>query len=207
MKNPKKKSTPTDLNDFNDLKPLNPLYDLSASQTSLSPIDLLDYIYGILHSPTYRSRYKEFLKIDFPCIPYPNDADEFEHYRFYGTQLRQLHLMQTIPPSPVTFPQSGNMTVEYVTPQEKDQTDLINFNDLKSLKDFKPLSPLTIHINSTQYFDNVPKEAWEFWIGGYQPALKWLKDRKDRKLSFNDVVHYQNLIAILLNTHKIMQEM
>jgi len=63
-----------------------------------------------------------------------------------------------------------------------------------------------VWINDTQYFDNVPQVAWEFYIGGYQPAQKWLKDRKGRNLSFDDVLHYQKIIVALVNTDRIMKE-
>lgn len=148
-----------------------------------APEDIFDYIYGVLHSPAYRTKYKEFLKIDFPRIPYPKDAAEFEHFRRYGQQLRDLHLMHTVPASPVTFPEAGNMVVEQV-----------------AYKDGR------VQINGSQYFAGVPAQAWEFYIGGYQPAQKWLKDRKGRTLSFDDINHYRNIIAVLLRTAELMRE-
>lgn len=148
------------------------------------PEDIFDYIYGVLHSPNYREKYKEFLKVDFPRIPYPKNAEEFEHFRNYGHQLRELHLMHNIPASSVTFPESGNMHVEQTA----------------SWEDGK------VHINATQYFDNVPREAWEMYIGGYQPAQKWLKDRKGRKLTSDDVEHYRNIITVLCETDRLMKE-
>jgi len=63
-----------------------------------------------------------------------------------------------------------------------------------------------VWINDTQYFENVPLQAWEFYIGGYQPAQKWLKDRKERELSFDDIRHYQKIIVALTETHRLMQE-
>jgi Type ISP C-terminal specificity domain len=62
-----------------------------------------------------------------------------------------------------------------------------------------------VFINAEQYFGNVPEIAWKFWIGGYQPAQKWLKDRKGRKLSSVDIEHYQKIINVLVKTHDIMQ--
>ena len=148
-----------------------------------SPEDIFDYIYGVLHSPAYRAKYKEFLKVDFPRIPYPKNADEFEHFRFFGNQLRELHLMHNVPESPVTFPEAGSMVVEKIV-YDSDK----------------------VRINGNQYFANVPTEAWEFYIGGYQPAQKWLKDRKGRALSFDDIEHYRKIIAVLLRTAELMQE-
>ena len=63
-----------------------------------------------------------------------------------------------------------------------------------------------VYINDTQYFDNVPLIAWEFYVGGYQPAQKWLKDRKDRKLEFDDILHYQKIIVSLTETDRLMRE-
>lgn len=148
------------------------------------PEDIFDYIYGVLHSPNYREKYKEFLKVDFPRIPYPKNAEEFEHFRNYGHQLRELHLMHNIPASSVTFPELGNMLVEQTA----------------SWEDGK------VHINATQYFDNVPREAWEMYIGGYQPAQKWLKDRKGRKLTSDDVEHYCKIISVLMETSRLTKE-
>lgn len=148
------------------------------------PEDIFDYIYGVLHSPNYREKYKEFLKVDFPRIPYPKNAEDFEHFRNYGHQLRELHLMHNVPQSSVTFPESGNMIVEQTASWEDEK----------------------VHINATQYFDNVPREAWEMYIGGYQPAQKWLKDRKGRKLTSDDVEHYRNIITVLCETDRLMKE-
>lgn len=146
-----------------------------------SPEDIFDYIYGVLHSPAYREKYKEFLKVDFPRIPYPKNADEFEHFRSLGNQLRELHLMHNVPESAVTFPESGSMVVEQIAWEHG-----------------------KVRINATQYFENVPREAWDFYIGGYQPAQKWLKDRKGRTLSFDDIEHYRKIIAVLSETNRLM---
>jgi predicted helicase len=152
---------------------------------TFAPIDLLDYIYGILHSPTYRAKYKEFLKIDFPRIPYPKDQETFWQFVKLGGELRQIHLLE----SPVverfitSYPVSGNNEVGKVKYEGE-----------------------KVWINDTQYFDHVPQIAWEFYIGGYQPAQKWLKDRKGRQLSFEDVRHYQKIIVALTETGRIMKE-
>lgn len=148
-----------------------------------APEDIFDYIYGVLHSPAYRAKYKEFLKVDFPRIPYPKDAAEFEHYRGLGHELRELHLMHNVPASPVAFPEAGSMVVEQIT-YDGDK----------------------VRINGNQYFANVPAEAWNFYIGGYQPAQKWFKDRKGRALSFDDINHYRNIISVLLRTAELMRE-
>lgn len=154
-----------------------------------SPEDIFDYIYGVLHSPLYREKYKEFLKVDFPRIPYPKNADEFEHFRSCGNALRELHLMHNVPESPVRFEQQGSMMVDYLR-WEWNKDDGYSGN---------------VWINDTQCFEGVPSEAWEFYIGGYQPAQKWLKDRKGRKLEYDDVEHYRKIIAVLMETARIMK--
>lgn len=155
-----------------------------------TPEDIFDYIYGVLHSPAYRAKYKEFLKVDFPRIPYPKNADEFEHFRSFGNQLRELHLMHNVPDSPVSFPNAGTMQVDYLR-WEWNKDDGYSGN---------------IWINDTQCFEGVPTEAWEFYIGGYQPAQKWLKDRKGRTLSFDDIEHYRKIISVLIETKTIMEK-
>ena len=155
-----------------------------------SPEDIFDYIYGVLHSRAYRAKYKEFLKVDFPRIPYPKNADEFEHFRSFGNQLRELHLMHNVPESPVSFPNAGTMQVDYLR-WEWNKDDGYSGN---------------IWINETQCFEGVPTEAWEFYIGGYQPAQKWLKDRKGRTLSFDDIEHYRKIISVLIETKAIMEK-
>lgn len=155
-----------------------------------TPEDIFDYIYGVLHSPAYRARYKEFLKVDFPRIPYPKDQSEFEHFRSFGNQLRELHLMHNVPDSPVSFPNAGTMQVDYLR-WEWNKDDGYSGN---------------IWINETQCFEGIPTEAWEFYIGGYQPAQKWLKDRKGRTLSFDDIEHYRKIISVLIETKTIMDK-
>ncbi len=144
---------------------------------------LFDYIYGVLHSPSYREKYKEFLKIDFPRVPYPTDAAEFDKFASIGHDLRELHLMHNVKVGDeAAFNIEGTNIVEKVTYQDS-----------------------RVYINETQYFDNVPELAWNFFIGGYQPAQKWLKDRKGRELSFDDIDHYQKIIAVLLETDRLMK--
>lgn len=150
-----------------------------------TPLDILDYIYAILHSPTYREKYKEFLKIDFPRVPYPKDKNTFWQLVKLGGEIRQIHLLE----SP---------TIEkYITQYPIDGDNVVGKPKYDSGK---------VYINATQYFDNVPQTAWEFYIGGYQPAQKWLKDRKDRTLEFDDILHYQKIIVALSETSRLMKE-
>lgn len=170
-----------------------------TTKNTFAPIDILDYIYAVLHSPTYREKYKEFLKIDFPRVPYPNDATTFWQLVKLGGELRQIHLLE----SP---------TVEkYITQYPIDGTNVVTKPTF--VKDFEDntvaehsRSHGKVYINDTQYFANVPDVAWNFYIGGYQPAQKWLKDRKDRKLEFDDILHYQKIIVALTETDRLMKE-
>jgi len=152
-----------------------------------TPMDVLDYIYAVLHSPSYREKYKEFLKIDFPRVPYPASAEQFKKLVALGGELRKWHLMEHSDSKKLitTFPESGTNILEKGFPK---------FEDGK------------VHINKDQHFDGVPETAWNFYIGGYQPAQKWLKDRKGRTLSFDDVTHYQKIVKALFETDRLMKE-
>jgi len=163
-----------------NLAEVNPEY-----RNSFAPIDLLDYIYAVLHSPAYREKYKEFLKIDFPRVPYPKDAAVFWKLGWLGGQIRQIHLLE----SPVVS--------RYITRYPIDGDNEVTKPTFRDGK---------VYINETQYFDQVPELAWNFYIGGYQPAQKWLKDRKGRKLDFEDILHYQKIIVALAETDRLMKE-
>lgn len=166
------------------------------AENTFSPIDLLDYIYAVLHSPTYRRKYKEFLKIDFPRIPHPKDCKTFWQLVQLGEQLRQIHLFDSsVVESYITsYPKDGENTI----------TRKITQNDWEFYDIDKQLG--RAWINDKQYFDQIPLIAWEFYIGGYQPAQKWLKDRVGRKLSFEDILHYQKIIKALIETDRLMKE-
>ncbi len=156
-----------------------------STENTFAPIDILDYIYAILHSPTYREKYKDFLKTDFPKIPFPKDSTTFWALVKLGREIRQIHLLE----SP--------KVEQYITQYPIDGDNEVGKPKYKDGK---------VYINDIQYFDNVPQIAWEFYIGGYQPAQKWLKDRKDRKLEFADILHYQKIIVALSETDRLMKE-
>jgi len=152
---------------------------------TFSPIDILDYIYAVLHSPIYRETYKEFLKIDFPRVPYPKDAEYFWRMVEVGKQLREIHLLES--------PLVQNYITKYPIDGDNEITNIV-YQDNR------------VKINDIQYFEGVPQIAWDFYIGGYQPAQKWLKDRKGRVLSFEDIQHYRKIIVVLIETDKLMKE-
>jgi len=151
----------------------------------VDPEDIFDYIYAVLYSPSYREKFKEFLKIDFPRVPYPKDVKSFKEFVVFGAELRSLHLLESPKVSQfiTTYPVVGSDIVEKLT-----------------YKDSK------VFINAEQYFGDVPELAWNFYIGGYQPAQKWLKDRKGKTLTNSDIEHYQKIIVALAETDRTMQE-
>lgn len=150
-----------------------------------TPEEILAYIYAVLHSLSYRERYKEFLKVDFPRVPLPKTAKEFNRLTAIGQQLIDLHLMNNSQSwkCTTTFPEVGSQQV-----------------------DFQKWKDGQVWINDKQYFGNVPESVWEFYIGGYQPAQKWLKDRKGHILSFDEIKHYLHIIHALEETMKLMKE-
>lgn len=150
-----------------------------------TPEEILAYIYAVLHSPSYRERYKEFLKVDFPRVLLPLSAEEFDRLTAIGQQLIDLHLMNNTQSwkCTTTFPEAGSQLV-----------------DLQDWKDGQ------VWINDKQYFGNVSEAVWKFYIGGYQPAQKWLKDRKGHTLSFDEINHYRHIIHALEETMRLMKE-
>ena len=153
-----------------------------------SPEEILDYIYGVLYSADYREKYKEFLKVDFPRVPYPSCAEQFQMIAEKGNELISFHLMKDADhwPISVTFPENGDNIIEELTWSAEEGG--------------------RVKINKTQYFGNVSAIAWNVYIGGYQPAQKWLKDRKGRTLGFQDILHYGRILYALEQTNRIMKE-
>ncbi|MFH1493469.1 MAG: type ISP restriction/modification enzyme [Pseudomonadota bacterium] len=158
--------------------------EASGDPATFAPVDLLDYIYAVLHSPGYRTRYREFLKTDFPRVPYPENAAQFRNLAALGGELRLWHLLQhpDMDQGSVSYQGQGDNTVD------------------KQRFDARRVS-----VNASQYFDGVPESAWNFHIGGYQPAQKWLKDRKGRALDHIDIRHYRRIIAALTATENLMR--
>uniref|UniRef100_UPI0028BECAC8 type ISP restriction/modification enzyme n=1 Tax=Sphingobium sp. TaxID=1912891 RepID=UPI0028BECAC8 len=148
-------------------------------------VKVFDYVYGVLYSPGYRQAYAEFLKIDFPRIPFPASPEGFRAISEAGEALRRLHLMEDAAIGATPYPFHG---------------------DGDSVIDKPRYEAGRVWINADQYFENVPAIAWDFPIGGYQPAQKWLKDRKGRALSYDDIRHYQRIIKILAETDRLMRQ-
>jgi len=158
---------------------------IQAVAGETTPEDILDYIYAFLHAPSYREKYAELLKSDFPRVPYPNDKETFWKLVPLGTRLRELHLLThpDIRQAITTFPEAGDDTVSKL-----------------AYKDGR------VYINEDQYWDGVPEAVWNFYVGGYQPAQKYLKDRKDKKLTSDEFANYERMIVSLNETIKVMTE-
>ena len=153
------------------------------------PEDVFYYAYAVFHSPTYRERYAEFLKIDFPRLPLTSDVDLFGKLVRFGAELVSLHLMKS--PKLADFITTYNVGGDNEV--ARDYPEYIEKHK-------------RVHINKTQYFEGVPQGTWDFHIGGYQVLEKWLKDRRGRKLSYDDSQHYQRIVVAQAETIRIMSE-
>jgi predicted helicase len=158
-----------------------------ALPQGIAPEDIFDYAYAVFHSPTYRTRYAEFLKIDFPRLPLTSNLKLFRALAAKGAELVALHLLESpkVEDFLTDWPVKGDNIVEKVQYTEKDHR---------------------VWINKTQYFGGVPKPVWDFHIGGYQVCHKWLKDRKGRRLTYEDTQHYQKVVVALSETIRLMAE-
>jgi len=146
---------------------------------SFGPEDVFNYIYGVFYSPTYRSRYDEFLRIAFPRVPLTSNLSLFRLICTLGAELIALHLIEKQGPALTKYPVAGGNMVESVRYAEPGQGSAKG----------------RVWINATQYFDGVPPDVWDFYIGGYQVCQQWLKDRKGRQLTYDDLTHYQHIVS------------
>ena len=149
----------------------------------ITPEQIFYYIYGVVHSEKYRKKYTDLLRIDFPRIPFTTDFSIFTQLAKLGKELVELHLMKKQLPPTVKYEVAGSNNVESV-----------KYLDGK------------LYINKTQYFDNVPENVWIFNIGGYQVLDKWLKSRKKRELSVQEILHFIQIVEVLKETIRIMDE-
>ena len=165
-------------------------------QDNFGPEDLFQYIYAVFHSPAYRERYDQFLRADFPRVPFPHDAAQFRALAGLGQRLTEIHLLRSasLSASSVSFPVSGDDTIargypKYTAPNSEGG-----------------IAKGRVNINRRQYFEGIPPEVWQFRIGGYQPMDKWLKDRRGRALSFDDIDHYRRMAAAIGETMSLMAQ-
>lgn len=166
--------------------------ETGRSENGFLPIDLIDYIYAVLNSPSYRDTYKDFLQSDFPTIPYPHTADYFFAMAEKGKELRELHLMKTVS-------QQDIITQYPIYDGENDNIVKLH----KFVEDDEGTGK--VYINPTQYFNAVPTDVWNMVISGYQVADKWLKDRIGKKLSNEEIIHYQKMIVAIKSTIEIQE--
>ncbi len=181
-----------------------------SARETFTPEDLFHYIYALFHSPAYRQRYAEFLKIDFPRVPLTSDVNLFRQLGKLGAELVSLHLLESpeVNQHITRYPVAGDNLVakgypKYVPhpnlPPEREET-------------VSPPSGETeegagrVQINKDQYIEGIPAEVWEFQVGGYQVLDKWLKDRRERQLSYDDLTHYQKIVVALKETIRVMDE-
>jgi len=151
------------------------------------PEAILYYIYAVLYSNTYRQKYAEFLKTDFPRVPFCRDYDLFRAIAKSGKNLAHLHLMKSkkLDKPIAKFEGSGDNLVTKVL-----------YNEKESL----------VYINSSRYFGPISKDIWEYQIGGYQVMAKWLKDRKDRRLSLENIKQYCRIATAMKETMNIQKQ-
>ncbi|MEA3475429.1 MAG: type ISP restriction/modification enzyme [Candidatus Cloacimonadota bacterium] len=152
-----------------------------------SPEEIFYFIYAVLYSHTYRKRYEEFLKIDFPRIPFPSNYALFRKLSNYGNELVELHLLKspTLNDTDIGFPEGDSNTVKKV------------FFDANNQRVF---------INKEQYFEGITREVWEYRIGAYQVMHKYLKDRKKRRLSLDEINHYMKVAKAIWLTIELQKK-
>jgi predicted helicase len=156
--------------------------DLSKT---IGPEDILQYAYAVLHSSSYRRRYGEFLKFDFPRLPLTANSKLFRALCARGEKLVRCHLMEEMGPTPATFPIRGDNSIRQVR---------------------YLASAGRVGINATQYFENVPPDVWQYCVGGYQVCRKWLKDRKGRRLTSADQHRFLQIVRALSRTIGLIRE-
>ncbi|MBF0538527.1 MAG: N-6 DNA methylase [Nitrospirae bacterium] len=159
----------------------------NAYKTEPSPEEIFCYIYAVLYSNTYRAKYAEFLKIDFPRVPFTKDHSVFTRMAQHGKSLVDLHLLKApeLVPTIARFQGDG---------------------DNKVLKLRYDNTQQHLHINVTQYFEGLSNDVWQYQIGGYQVCEKWLKDRKERTLSLEEIKCYCQIITAIQKTIKLQDE-
>lgn len=162
---------------------------LGKNRQSFTPEDLFHYIYAVLYAPSYREQYAEFLRIDFPRLPFPADFTLFLEMAALGRRLAQLHLLRSaeLDPPLARFEGQGDNRVA------KSEREGFGYDAQRQ----------RLHINSTQFFEPVPPEVWEYPIGGYTVCQKWLKDRRGRQLSLDEIRTYCSIITALGRTIQI----
>jgi type I restriction-modification system DNA methylase subunit len=173
---------------------------------NITPEDVLHYIYAILHSPTHRSMFGGNMQDDFPRVPLTTDRALFRTLCHLGANLVALHLLEDDYADASWNTDSGgkaeNNEIRLVDTSPL-ASDVVRFHDAGSkqvAKGFPKYDDGKVHINPASYFDGVSEAVWNFHVGGYQVAHKWLKDRRERTLSPDDITHYTRTCHALAST-------
>jgi len=178
--------------EFHHKKPnLNPSLLTALSKTygkKPTPEEIFYYIYAVLYAPNYRTRYAEFLKTDFPRVPFTKSHKLFVEMGKLGKQLVDLHLLKS-------------------SALEKPATRFQGKGDNRMDKQRYDENEQRVYINASQYFERVEEDVWDYQIGGYQVLDKWLKDRKGRILSLEDIKHYCRIATALQKTIGIQEDL
>lgn len=169
--------------------------------TDFGPEDVLHYAYAIFHSHTYRDRYEELLRIDFPRLPLTSNLSLLRDLCERGEELIELHLMNWNPDHSELpgFPEPGSDEIvsrhpRYVAPGE-------------TAPNGEEMEKGCVYINEEQHFKGVEPEVWEFYVGGFQVCKKWLKDRKGQSIdSYDEKQQYKNIVATIRRTIQRMEE-
>jgi predicted helicase len=157
-----------------------------------TPEEIFFYIYAVLYAPAYREKYAQFLKLDFPSVPFTADRELFQELAALGRRLVELHLLRSgeLDPPLARFEGEGD--------------DRVARNKSQGFR-YEPQEE-RVYINQTQYFAPVPQELWEYRIGGYQVLEKWLKDRKERPLTVEEIKTYCHIVTAIARTIEIQEE-
>jgi Type ISP C-terminal specificity domain len=168
-------------------------------RNNFGPRDLFDWIYAVLHAPSYRARYAEFLKSDFPRIPTPGSRALFEKLVKLGAELVALHLLKS----------------EEAPILKELDINLHGKGEPRVAKGYPKYENGKVMINATRWFEDVPEATWNFQVGGYQVLDRWLTDRAEkggkkpkpgRVLTEDDILHYRRVAVALTETRRLMAE-
>ena len=154
--------------------------------------DIFHYVYAVLYADAYREKYAEFLKIDFPRIPFTTDFELFQTLAALGKRLVELHLLRSeeLDPPAARFQGQGDNRVA------RTQSQGFRYEAQEE----------RVYVNKTQYFEPVPLELWEVQIGGYQVLAKWLKDRRERRLTLEEIKTYCRVVTAIQRTITLQEE-
>ncbi len=186
---------------FSDLEPVERKPNLNPNLVAVlttaygevpTPEDIFHYVYAVLYADTYREKYAEFLKIDFPRIPFTADFELFQALAALGKRLVSLHLLRSaeLDPPAARFQGEGDSRVA------RTQSQGLRYEPQEE----------RIYVNKTQYFEPVPLELWEYQIGGYQVLAKWLKDRQERPLNLEEIKTYCRVVTAIQQTIALQEE-